>query len=486
MNTKEAKQSVQMDKALFDFYGKPSIGQSLPLAVQHVLAMIVGCVTPSIIVAGVAGLSQEDSVILIQAALVMSALTTLIQLFPFIKTKWFTIGAGLPVMMGISFAYVPSMQAIAADFDIATILGAQIVGGIIALLVGLNIKRIRKFFPPLITGTVVFSIGLSLYPTAINYMAGGASSENRVIYGDMTLGTLFLFASLMNYFISPVQNLIGLQPQLQEACIAMDRLNDILNATPEKNFHSGTLSPVDMCGTIHYDGVSFRYGYRKWVFQQVTFSINEGEHVALTGTNGSGKSTLAKLLVGMYEPDTGIITVGGQKISEIELECLRKHIIYVSQIPVLLSGTIREGLLFGCAHSINDELFERIAHGCGVDEIIRDNPFGYDWILTENGMNVSGGHRQRIAIARALLAEPDILILDEATSALDNESERWIQHSLEELSRNRTTITIAHRLSTIKNADEIIVLTENGIAERGTHETLLDKNGIYAAYYNMI
>ena len=140
MNTKEAKQSVQMDKALFDFYGKPSIGQSLPLAIQHVLAMIVGCVTPSIIVAGVAGLSQEDSVILIQAALVMSALTTLIQLFPFIKTKWFTIGAGLPVMMGISFAYVPSMQAIAADFDIATILGAQIVGGIIALLVGLNIN----------------------------------------------------------------------------------------------------------------------------------------------------------------------------------------------------------------------------------------------------------------------------------------------------------------------------------------------------------
>ena len=174
MSTKEAK---QMDQALFDFYGKPSIGQALPLAIQHVLAMIVGCVTPSIIVAGVAGLSQEDSVILIQAALVMSALTTLLQLFPFIKTKSFRIGSALPVMMGISFAYVPSMQAIASDFDIATILGAQIVGGVIALLVGLNIKRIRKFFPPLITGTVVFSIGLSLYPTAINYMAGGASSK---------------------------------------------------------------------------------------------------------------------------------------------------------------------------------------------------------------------------------------------------------------------------------------------------------------------
>ena len=178
MSTKETGHSRQMDKALFDFYGKPSFGQVMPLAIQHVLAMIVGCVTPSIIVAGVAGLSQKDSVILIQAALVMSALTTLLQLFPFIKTRWFAIGAGLPVMMGISFAYVPSMQAIAGEYDIATILGAQIVGGIVALLVGLNIKRIRKFFPPLITGTVVFAIGLSLYPTAINYMAGGVSSEN--------------------------------------------------------------------------------------------------------------------------------------------------------------------------------------------------------------------------------------------------------------------------------------------------------------------
>ena len=201
MSTKEAK---QMDQALFDFYGKPSIGQALPLAIQHVLAMIVGCVTPSIIVAGVAGLSQEDSVILIQAALVMSALTTLLQLFPFIKTKSFRIGSALPVMMGISFAYVPSMQAIAADFDIATILGAQIVGGVIALLVGLNIKRIRKFFPPLITGTVVFSIGLSLYPTAINYMAGGASSKSNEHYGAwqnwlVALITLVIVTVLNHY-----------------------------------------------------------------------------------------------------------------------------------------------------------------------------------------------------------------------------------------------------------------------------------------------
>ena len=178
MSTKETGHSRQMDKALFDFYGKPSFGQVMPLAIQHVLAMIVGCVTPSIIVAGVAGLSQKDSVILIQAALVMSALNTFLQLFPIIKTRWFAIGAGLPVMMGISFAYVPTMQAIAGRFDIATILGAQIVGGIVAVFVGIFIKQIRKFFPPLITGTVVFAIGLSLYPTAINYMAGGTSNPD--------------------------------------------------------------------------------------------------------------------------------------------------------------------------------------------------------------------------------------------------------------------------------------------------------------------
>lgn len=201
MSTKETGHSRQMDKALFDFYGKPSFGQVMPLAIQHVLAMIVGCVTPSIIVAGVAGLSQKDSVILIQAALVMSALTTLLQLFPFIKTRWFAIGAGLPVMMGISFAYVPSMQAIAGEYDIATILGAQIVGGIVALLVGLNIKRIRKFFPPLITGTVVFAIGLSLYPTAINYMAGGASSENYGSWQNWQVAVITLIiVTFLNHY----------------------------------------------------------------------------------------------------------------------------------------------------------------------------------------------------------------------------------------------------------------------------------------------
>lgn len=194
----EAKENTSA--LLFDLNGKPSLGQSFPLALQHVVAMIVGCVTPAIIVAGVGGLSSEDSVILIQAALVLSALTTLVQLYPIKKGK-FRIGSGLPVIMGISFAYVPTMQAIAGDFGVGTILGAQIIGGVIAILVGIFIKQIRRFFPPLITGTVVFAIGLSLYPTAINYMAGGVGSERYGSWQNWTVAviTLIIVTALNHY-----------------------------------------------------------------------------------------------------------------------------------------------------------------------------------------------------------------------------------------------------------------------------------------------
>ena len=197
MSGKEMKKTSD---ELFILDGKTSLGQTVPLALQHIVAMIVGCVTPAIIVAGVAGLSDQDSIILIQAALVMSAISTLLQLFPF-KFGKFRIGSGLPVIMGISFAYVPTMQAIAGSFDVATILGAQIVGGVIAIIVGIFIKQIRKFFPPLITGTVVFAIGLSLYPTAINYMAGGVSSPSYGSWQNWTVAFITLIiVTALNHF----------------------------------------------------------------------------------------------------------------------------------------------------------------------------------------------------------------------------------------------------------------------------------------------
>ena len=190
-----------MDSELFKLDGHPALGKAIPLALQHVVAMIVGCVTPAIIVSGSAGLSDADSVTLLQAALIVAALSTLLQLFPIFKGKTMAIGSGLPVIMGISFAYVPSMQAIAEGFDIATILGAQVFGGIIAALVGWNIKTIRKFFPPLITGTVVFAIGLSLYPTAINYMAGGVGKPNYGSWQNWAISLITLAVVItLNHF----------------------------------------------------------------------------------------------------------------------------------------------------------------------------------------------------------------------------------------------------------------------------------------------
>ena len=195
------KQSSKEYASIFQLDGIPKFSQALPLALQHVVAMIVGCVTPAIIVSNVANLSTADRVILIQAALVVSALSTLLQLFPIGKKNGFHLGAALPVIMGISFAYVPSMQSIAADYGGPAILGAQIVGGVVAFIVGAFVMQIRKFFPPLITGTVVFTIGLSLYPTAINYMAGGTSSPTYGSWQNWTIAFLTLVVvTVLNHF----------------------------------------------------------------------------------------------------------------------------------------------------------------------------------------------------------------------------------------------------------------------------------------------
>ena len=196
-----SEKATKKRASLFELDGVPSFGQAFPLSLQHVVAMIVGCVTPAIIIAGVSGLSDSDSVILIQSALVIAGLSTFLQLFPIGKKGGFHLGSGLPVIMGVSFAYLPSMQAIAGDFGLPAIFGAQIVGGIVAVFVGIFIKKIRKFFPPLIAGTVVFTIGLSLYPIAINYMAGGTSSPN---YGSWQnwLVAIFTLAvvTILNHF----------------------------------------------------------------------------------------------------------------------------------------------------------------------------------------------------------------------------------------------------------------------------------------------
>ena len=240
-----------------------------------------------------------------------------------------------------------------------------------------------------------------------------------------------------------------------------------------------------MKGRVCYEDVSFHYSDDDTpVLSHVSFEIPAGRSIALVGPSGSGKTTICSLLPRFYDVTGGRITIDGKDVRTLSLKSLRSQIGMVQQDVYLFSGTIRDNIAYGRPGASMDEIIEA-ARRANIHDFISELPDGYDTFVGERGARLSGGQKQRISIARVFLKNPPILILDEATSALDNESERWIQQSLEELSRDRTTITIAHRLSTIRNADEIIVITEDGIAERGTHESLLAKGGIYAHYYNL-
>ena len=234
-----------------------------------------------------------------------------------------------------------------------------------------------------------------------------------------------------------------------------------------------------------YEDVSFHYSDDDTpVLSHVSFEIPAGRSIALVGPSGSGKTTICSLLPRFYDVTGGRITIDGQDVRTLQLKSLRSQIGMVQQDVYLFCGSIRENIAYGKPGASMDEIVEA-AKRANIHDFIMELPDGYDTYVGERGTRLSGGQKQRISIARVFLKNPPILILDEATSALDNESERWIQQSLEELAKDRTTITIAHRLSTIRNSDEIIVITEDGIAERGTHESLLAKNGLYAHYYNM-
>ena len=220
------------------------------------------------------------------------------------------------------------------------------------------------------------------------------------------------------------------------------------------------------------------------VLSNLTLDIKAGEYVALVGSSGAGKTTMCSLIPRFYDVTSGEIDIDGMDIRKMTQKSLRRNIGIVQQDVYLFDGTIRDNIAYGKPGASDEEIIAA-AKRASIHDFIMELPQQYDTYVGERGTRLSGGQKQRISIARVFLKNPPILILDEATSALDNESERWIQRSLEELSQNRTTITIAHRLSTIRDADEIIVITEDGIAERGTHEELLDMNGVYAAYYNM-
>ena len=303
---------------------------------------------------------------------------------------------------------------------------------------------------------------------------------------EMSAADLAMYALYIGIFISPIQILVELMEMMQKGLSGFRRFLDVMETEPEIQDAPDAVELKDVKGRVCYEDVSFHYSDDETtVLSHVSIEIPAGKSVALVGPSGGGKTTICSLLPRFYDVTGGRVTVDGQDIRSLTLKSLRSQIGVVQQDVYLFSGSIRDNIAYGKPDATEEEIIEA-AKCANIHDFIMELPDQYDTFVGERGARLSGGQKQRISIARVFLKNPPILILDEATSALDNESERWIQHSLEELSKNRTTITIAHRLSTIKNADEIIVITENGIAERGTHETLLEKNGIYAGYYNMM
>ena len=296
---------------------------------------------------------------------------------------------------------------------------------------------------------------------------------------------LAMYALYIGIFINPIQILVELIEMMQKGLAGFRRFLEVMDTAPEIKDPPDARELTDVKGRVSYEDVSFHYSDDDTpVLSHVSFEIPAGRSIALVGPSGSGKTTICSLLPRFYDVTGGRITIDGKDVRTLSLKSLRSQIGMVQQDVYLFSGTIRDNIAYGRPGASMDEIIEA-ARRANIHDFISELPDGYDTFVGERGARLSGGQKQRISIARVFLKNPPVLILDEATSALDNESERWIQQSLEELSRDRTTITIAHRLSTIRNADEIIVITEDGIAERGTHESLLAKGGIYAHYYNL-
>ena len=306
-----------------------------------------------------------------------------------------------------------------------------------------------------------------------------------IAQGEMQAADLAMYALYIGIFISPIQILVELVEMMQKGLSGFRRFLDVMETESEIKDADDAVELKDVKGHVCYDHVSFHYSDDETpVLSDISIDIPAGRSIALVGPSGSGKTTICSLLPRFYDVTGGSITVDGKDIRGLTLKSLRSQIGMVQQDVYLFDGTIKDNIAYGKPGASDEEII-KAAKCASIHDFIMELPDKYDTYVGERGTRLSGGQKQRISIARVFLKNPPILILDEATSALDNESERWIQKSLEELSKNRTTITIAHRLSTIRDADEIIVITEEGIAERGTHAELLEKNGLYAAYYNM-
>lgn len=301
----------------------------------------------------------------------------------------------------------------------------------------------------------------------------------QVLNGKISFGELLTFNALLAYFLSPIENIINLQPTLQTAVVAGERLSEILDLSLEKaEYEHKKINPSSLNGKIEFKNVDFRYGTRKLILKNINMTINKGERVALVGESGSGKTTIAKLLLNFYQCEKGEIIVNGYNLLDVNIEAIRDKIAYISQETFLFNGTIIENLMLGNPYLTYEEIIEACKKA-QIHDFINSLPLRYNTLVEENGSNFSGGQKQRLSIARAILRKPEILIMDEATSNLDSITEKAIEKTIYEFSEGMITIIIAHRLSTIMRCDNIFILENGEIKEQGNHKELLEKQGRY-------
>ncbi|NCB92679.1 MAG: ABC transporter ATP-binding protein [Clostridia bacterium] len=302
---------------------------------------------------------------------------------------------------------------------------------------------------------------------------------------QLTATDLVTFLLYINNFTEPVKKLVNFTEQFQNGYSGYTRFCEVMSIAPDIADKPGAVAMKDVKGDIKFENVTFHYEESKEnVLSHVDLEVKPGEYVALVGSSGAGKTTLCSLIPRFYDVSEGSVKLDGKDIRDIQLKNLRQQIGIVQQDVYLFAGTVMENIRYGRPEA-SDEDVVRAAMAANAHEFIMGLPEGYDTDIGQRGVKLSGGQKQRLSIARVFLKNPPVLIFDEATSALDNESEKIVQGSLETLAKNRTTFVIAHRLSTIRNAQRILVLTEDGIAEEGTHEGLLAKGGIYAGLYQM-
>ena len=313
----------------------------------------------------------------------------------------------------------------------------------------------------------------------VMYVAGGLF----FMFGKITLADFTAFILYISIFTNPIRRLISFMEQFQDGMTGFKRFCEIMDTEPEKD-EEGAVDLEDVKGEVEFKHVTFSYNESKSVLRDLSFRLESGKTLALVGPSGGGKTTICNLIPRFYEVDDGVITVDGKDIRTVTHRSLRKNVGIVSQDVFLFDSTIYDNLVYGSEGASDEEVVEA-AKMANIHDYIMSLPDGYQTLVGERGIKLSGGQKQRVSIARVFLKNPPILILDEATSALDNATEVLIQNSLEKLCVGRTTLVVAHRLTTVKNADEIIVITDHGIEERGTHEELLAKGGLYAELWNV-